>query len=136
MLTPTTLRSQPRKHRRRVGRGNASGRGSYSGRGVKGQRARSGGRKGLKLRGLRKLFRNIPKSRGFGRAVQRPHVLNLIDVQRRYPKENTIVLHRYKILGGGKISRPLTITAEAFSKSAKTKLQEAGGKAILCGKHS
>ncbi len=50
--------------KKRVGRGNASGKGSYSGRGLKGQRSRSGGKKGLKLRGLRRLSKRLPKLRG------------------------------------------------------------------------
>lgn len=56
-----------RKRRRRVGRGSGSGRGTYSGRGIKGQRARSGGRKGLKMKGMRSLILSFPKRRGFAR---------------------------------------------------------------------
>ncbi len=57
-----------RQTRVRVGRGTGSGIGTYSGRGVKGQKARSGGRKGLKALGMRALILRIPKLRGFKRA--------------------------------------------------------------------
>ncbi len=56
-----------RKTRVRVGRGTGSGLGTYSGRGVKGQKARSGGRGGNKIRGMRSLVLSIPKVRGFRR---------------------------------------------------------------------
>lgn len=135
MLTLRTLQPKQRKHRRRVGRGNASGRGSYSGRGVKGQRARTGGRKGLKLRGLRTLFRGIPKSRGFGGRSQRLRTINVTEIFHRYPTQNAVALHGYKVLGNGDARRPLHITAEAFSKSAKAKIEKAGGKTTICGKH-
>jgi len=52
------------KPKKRKGRGNASGRGNYSSRGMKGQRSRAGGKKGLKLKGLRQMSRSIPKQRG------------------------------------------------------------------------
>ena len=64
-----------RKTRVRVGRGTGSGLGTYSGRGVKGQKARSGGRGGNKIRGLRAMVLSIPKVRGFRR--EQPAVLEL-----------------------------------------------------------
>jgi len=53
--------------KKRLGRGNASGEGGYCGRGLKGQRSRSGGRKGLKIKGLRILSRRLPKLGGFNK---------------------------------------------------------------------
>lgn len=64
-----------RKKRVRVGRGTGSGLGTYSGRGVKGQKARSGGRGGNRIRGMRAMVLSIPKSRGFQR--KQPAVLEL-----------------------------------------------------------
>ena len=55
--------ASPRK--KRVGRGNASGRGTYATRGLKGQRSRSGGKGGLKLRGFKQSLQKVPKLRGF-----------------------------------------------------------------------
>ncbi len=66
MITLSNLQPKigSRHRRKRVGRGNASGHGTYSGRGIKGQRSRSGGKKGLKLKGLRHNIKNFPKLRG------------------------------------------------------------------------
>lgn len=65
-----STRSPPKKGSRtkkfRVGRGYATGRGTTAGRGTKGQRARTpGGRKRLKLKGLKQMLLAFPKSRGF-----------------------------------------------------------------------
>jgi len=65
MLTLNKLRTNKRKRTKRLGRGNSSGRGTYCGKGNKGQKARSGGRKGLKLFGLRQTFSKIHKAQGF-----------------------------------------------------------------------
>jgi large subunit ribosomal protein L15 len=56
--------SKNQKKRKRVGRGNGSGRGTYSGRGQKGQRSRSGGKKGLKVKGLKTFIAQTPKRKG------------------------------------------------------------------------
>src|SRR3989344_399564 len=59
------INKKAKKKTKRVGRGNASGHGTYSGRGLKGQKARAGGKGGLKRRGLKQLLRNKPKLGGF-----------------------------------------------------------------------
>lgn len=130
------------KHKRqRVGRGDASGRGSYSTRGMKGQKARSGGgvRRGFEggqlplvkrmphLRGFTNIFRipysvvNVESLEGFesGSAVG-PLELKLTGLIRNNSK-------RVKILGEGDITKPLTVTAHSFSKSARSKIEQAGG---------
>ena len=63
MLTLHNLKSKKgvRKKKRRLGRGNSSGRGTYCGRGQKGQRSRSGGKKGLKLKGFKQSLQKILK---------------------------------------------------------------------------
>lgn len=136
MLKLTTLQPKQRKQRRRVGRGNGSGRGTFSGRGMKGQRARSGSRSGLKLRGLRALFKSIPKTRGFTSQAHRLAAINVGDLAKRYPNQTTLVLHHVKVLGVGAVTQALTVTADAFSASAKSKIKQAGGQTIPCGKHS
>ena len=130
------------KHKRqRVGRGDASGRGSYSTRGMKGQKARSGGgvRRGFEggqlplvkrmphLRGFTNIFRipysvvNVELLEGFesGSAVG-PNELKLTGLIRNNSK-------RVKILGEGDITKPLTVTSHSFSKSARSKIEQAGG---------
>ncbi|EKD79236.1 MAG: hypothetical protein ACD_41C00126G0005 [uncultured bacterium] len=135
MLTLKSIQPTTRKRHKRVGRGNASGRGTYSGRGMKGQRARSGSRKGLKLRGLRTLFKAIPKSRGFVSqyAVNKLKTITLAELD-KCQANTTVQVRGKKVLGTGELTKALTVKASAFSASAKTKIEAAGGKAVLCGK--
>lgn len=135
MLTLTSLTPKQRKHSRRVGRGNGSGRGTFSGRGMKGQRARSGGKGGLKLRGLRNLMKAMPKNKGFTSGYDKLKTLNLSQLVKRLEDKTVINLHGYKILGVGEVTKAYSVTADAFSTSARTKLEAAGGKALKCGKH-
>ncbi len=136
MLTLKNIKPKTRKYSRRVGRGAATGRGNYSGRGIKGQRARSGSRKGLKLRGIRTLFKAIPKSRGFVSpyVAQKLKIMTLSELERRCAANTTIELRDSKILGNGELTKALTVKAGGFSASAKTKIEAAGGKAIQCGR--
>lgn len=136
MLTLKTLQPTTRKHRRRVGRGNASGRGTFSGRGMKGQRSRSGSKKGLKLRGVRTLFKAIPKKRGFVShyAMTKFKTITLADFERRWAANTTVEVCGRKVLGSGDLTKALTVKASAFSASAKSKIEAAGGKVVLCGK--
>lgn len=135
MLTLKSIQPKTRKRHRRVGRGNGSGRGTYSGRGMKGQRARSGSRKGLKLRGVRTLFKAIPKSRGFVSqyAAHKLKTITLADLE-KLQTNTTVELRGKKVLGTGELTKTLTVKASAFSASAKTKIEAAGGTAVLCGK--
>lgn len=129
-----------RKKRRRIGRGNASGRGIYSGRGQKGQKARSGGRKGLKLLGMKKLLQSTPKTRGFRSSIPRPEIMNVGQLEKRWNPEAVITpasLHAQglirsrkdgvKILGDGRLTKKLTIQGCAISKNARKKIVQAGG---------
>lgn len=134
MITLNRLKSVNHKKSRRVGRGNASGRGTTAGKGTKGQRARAGGRKGLKLFGLKQTFHKIPKNQGFTSHYEKYKVLNLEDLEKKYDSGATIKLKKYKILANGKITKKLTIYADAFSKKAEAAIINAGGKVIKCGK--
>lgn len=77
-----------RRNKKRVGRGNGSGHGTYSGRGQKGQRSRSGGKKGLKLKGIRRNIRNLPKLRGFKSKAIKMEVIHLEDIDKRFTMLN------------------------------------------------
>jgi large subunit ribosomal protein L15 len=136
MLTLKTVQPKARKYSRRVGRGNGSGRGTYSGRGIKGQRARSGSRYGLKLRGLRTLFKAIPKNKGFVSpyAEAKLPTISLTELERRCGANTTVEVRDVKVLGTGELTKALTVKAGGFSASAKAKIEAAGGKAITCGK--
>ena len=76
------------KKRKRVGRGNASGHGTYSGRGQKGQRSRSGGKSGLKRKGMKQILLQTPKLRGFKSDKPKNQVINLVDINKNF-KEKT-----------------------------------------------
>jgi len=130
-----------RKNRHRVGRGTGSGIGKTSGRGENGAGSRSGwssrpGREG----GQMPLYRRIPK-RGFFNIFRVSYqVVNLSDLSRCDAGEITKESLRaagliskmkepVKILGNGEIEKALTVKVQAFSKSAKEKIEKAGGKA-------
>jgi large subunit ribosomal protein L15 len=136
MLTLNTLKPKTRKYSRRVGRGNASGRGSFSGRGIKGQRSRSGSRYGLKLRGLRTLFKAMPKNKGFVSQYEDDKLptISLTELERRCGANATVEVRDMKVLGTGDLTKALTVKAGGFSASAKAKNEAAGGKAITCGR--
>ncbi len=132
-----------RKRRRPIGRGNASGHGTYSGRGQKGQKARTGGRRGLKRRGLKQFLQQLPKSRGFKSHFMKPTVINLsvlnahfstgdrVTVQKLFEKKLTVTPRvRIKILGSGKLTKKLTVVADHFSQGADSAIIKAGGKTI------
>ena len=130
------------KNRKRVGRGHGSGLGRSSGRGDKG----AGQRSGFKRRawfegGQMSLARRLPK-RGFTNIfkkefqivnLEKIESLGLSAITAKDLFENGLirsVLKPVKILGDGKLSSKIDITATAFSLSAKTKIEEAGGAAI------
>jgi large subunit ribosomal protein L15 len=129
------------KRRKLLGRGPGSGHGKTSTRGSKGQTSRAGrdfypGFEG----GQTPLIRRIPK-RGFVNPFKKEYqIVNLKDLNR--VKESAVISlellekkglikdkdRLVKILGEGELKNPLTIHAHAFSKSAATKIQNAGGK--------
>lgn len=133
MLTLSQLTSHPKKQKRRVGRGNSSGRGTYSTRGIKGQRARTGSRGGLKLRGLKATFKGIPKAKGFTSIHAKAVVMNVSELNHCQPGA-TVNVPQHKILGNGELKVAVTVYAKEFSQAAKDKIEQQGGKAIQCGK--
>jgi large subunit ribosomal protein L15 len=131
--------------RKRVGRGMGSGHGKTSTRGHKGQRSRSGHRL---LRGFEggqmPIHRRLPK-RGFHNPfskrfaqvnLSRLEELGVDAVTPELLLERRVVRHvqdGVKILAGGEITRPISVTAHAFSRAAKEKIERAGGKVELIG---
>jgi large subunit ribosomal protein L15 len=57
--------------------------------------------------------------------------INLKKIIEKFPGKTNIELKKYKILGDGELKTKLTITARAFTKSAKEKIEKAGGKIII-----
>lgn len=61
----------------------------------------------------------------------RSKVINLRKINEKFKGQSEINLKDFKILGDGEIEKAITITAKAFTKSAKAKIEKAGGKIIL-----
>jgi large subunit ribosomal protein L15 len=143
-LNNLKINKKAKKNSKRLGRGNSSGRGTYSGRGLKGQRARSGGKKGLKLRGLKNLLRNKPKLGGFRSLRPKMAYINLGQLDSNFSAGELVDPKRLlakkligspkpglKVLGEGKLTKKLTVLAHGFSESAKKAIIEAGGSAKI-----
>jgi len=124
-----------KKKRKRVARGTSSGHGKTSCRGHKGQKSRSGGTKGRRFEGGQTpLYRRLPKH-GFSNYPFRKdyaviNVSDLNDFDGEVNKKILKVSGLLKILGGGTITKALIIKADKFSKSAKEKIEAAGGKCL------
>jgi large subunit ribosomal protein L15 len=133
--------SRPYKRRKIVGRGPGSKRGKTCGRGVKGMGARSGYKtRAGKESGAIPLYRRVP-IRGFSqeRFAKKLDVINLDRIDALY-NDNEIVSmetlkekgylrgfsNGVKVLGKGEITKKLSFKVDAFSKSAKEKLSQAG----------
>ena len=126
--------------KKRVGRGHGSGLGRNAGRGDKGYHSRSGSKHRPWFEGgQRPLHRRVPK-RGFSNFLFKKEFqivnlsdLNIIESEEINPavmKENGLVkysLRPIKILGDGEIDKKMNVTASAFSSSAKSKIEKAGG---------
>lgn len=135
--------AEDRKSRKRVGRGSGSGLGCTSGKGNKGQNARAGGgvRPGFEG-GQMPLQRRIPK-RGFNNIfATEMAIANVATLDKYFDDGATVTvdaliekgiikktLDGVKILGQGELTKKLTVQANAFSDSAKSKIEAAGGKA-------
>jgi large subunit ribosomal protein L15 len=132
-----------RKKRKRVGRGNGSGHGGTSCRGHKGQNARSGGgvRPGFEG-GQMPLSRRLPK-RGFRNLFKKIIVAINIDQLKQFPEGSVIDDEALflaniikskgdgiKLLGRGSIDYPVSVKIDMISRSAKEKIEAAGGSVI------
>lgn len=127
------------KHsKKRVGRGPGSGLGKTSGKGEKGQKSRSGASTRVGFEGGQMpLIRRVPK-RGFTNIFKVEYaVVNLSqladfegDVTPEVLAERGLVRsgRKVKVLGDGEIGKPLRVTADKFSKSARAKIEAAGGR--------
>jgi large subunit ribosomal protein L15 len=138
-----------KKKEKRIGRGIGSGHGKTSTKGHKGQGARSGGTKGPGFEGGQSpLIRRVPK-RGFVNIFRNPPAAVNLDRLSQFDATEAVTPERLKaagvvksasatikILGDGTMSAPLTVHAHAFSRSAKDKIEAAGGKIVLIVKTS
>ena len=133
------------KKRRRIGRGPGSGHGKTSARGHKGQKSRAGySRKPVFQGGAMPLIRRVPK-RGFNnKFALQVAIVNVADLQRVFDsgaevtpeslKEHSLAKQRYdvlKVLGNGKLTKKLKVSAHRFSKSAREQIEKAGGEVVI-----
>ena len=128
------------QRKKRPGRGNGSGLGRTAGRGEKGYHARSGSKNRSWFEGGQMpIHRRLPK-RGFSNSLFRKtyQVVNIQDINKlgletvdaQILQEKGLVrsaLQPIKILGDGNIESSVKVTASCFSKSAKEKIEQAGG---------
>ena len=137
-LSPTPGSKRPRK---RVGRGNGSGHGTNSGRGSKGQKSRAG----YKMRpgfegGQLPIIKRLPRKRGFTNIFRTKYStvnldkLNVFEPGSEVNPEKLVAAgliksqkYPVKILADGDINHSLTVKANKFSASARTKIEAAGG---------
>jgi large subunit ribosomal protein L15 len=151
-LSLSTLKpAQKREARKRVGRGLGSGKGRYSGRGIKGQKSRSGShnmRPGFEG-GQMPIYMRLGKKRGpYSKDAMPvgPHrtstvPVNLRDLERAFESGDDVTLESLrekglikntktdvKVLGTGELKKKLSVTAHAFSATAREKIEAAGGK--------
>tara|TARA_B100000586_G_scaffold268654_1_gene245684 strand:- start:1273 stop:1731 length:459 start_codon:yes stop_codon:yes gene_type:complete len=144
-MTNLNSTSQIKIKKMRVGRGIGSGKGKTSGRGVKGQKSRSGVAIKSFEGGQMPLYRRLPK-RGFNplkkekiAVINLNKIQNLIEAKKLSEKEKINIdtlkkanilsksYKKIKILGSGEIKFKINLTTDFISKSAKDKLEKAGG---------
>ncbi len=128
---------------KRIGRGPASGQGKTAGKGHKGQKARSGYSQRFGFEGGQMpLQRRIPK-RGFNNIFAKEIVtVNVSDLEKKFNDGDVVDAAALiaaglikkekdgvKVLGNGEITKKLEVKVNAYSESAKAKIEAAGGKA-------
>ena len=127
---------------KRKGRGHATGNGTTAGRGMNGQNSRSGGGTRLGFEGGQMhLYRRIPK-RGVTNHWSKEYLGVNVEALNIFEDGATVTpcmmieaglakgdAYGIKILGGGKLTKKLTVQANKFTNSALDKITEAGGKA-------
>jgi large subunit ribosomal protein L15 len=153
-LNLSTLKpAQKRRDRKRVGRGLGSGKGRYAGRGIKGQKSRSGSHKmrpGFEG-GQMPIYMRLGKQRGPTSRDAMPigpfrtvtQGVNVRDLERVFDAGTEVtpellkakrlirsIRVDVKILGQGDLATKLTVSAHGFSKSAREKIEAAGGQVV------
>jgi large subunit ribosomal protein L15 len=133
--------------KKRLGRGPGSGLGKTAGRGEKGQKSRSGYSSKIGFEGGQMpLHRRLPK-RGFTNIFKKQWIeVSLEALEKHFSADDDItpeVLHRRGIikkakhdivvLGNGEVSKALKISAHRFTKSAREKIEKAGGAVTVIG---
>ena len=139
-----------RKDRKRIGRGHGSGHGKTSGRGHKGYGSRAGAKDRTRFEGGQNpIHMRMRKLRGPNKKMSMPfeqfrthtQAVNLATLEERFEAGAEVTpetlkaaglatrKHPVKILGNGELTKKLTVKAHGFSKTAREKIESAGGSA-------
>ncbi len=133
-----------RKRRRRIGRGISAGQGASGGFGMRGQKSRSGRgtRPGFEG-GQMPLYRRIPKLKHFPLVNRQEYTVINVGKLATLPANSQVSLEflldegilttndgPLKVLGNGELAVALTVTAAAFTTSARAKIEAAGGSCV------
>ena len=130
-----------RRNRKRVGRGDSAGQGSTAGRGMKGQKSRSGGGPRLGFEGGQlPIIKALPMRRGFTNIFKTYYSLVKLETLDQFESGEIVTpevlvergyvrnLNRpIKIVGGGKLTKPLTVVADKFTHTAREAIASANG---------
>lgn len=146
VLTASTIKPSlgSKKKSKRVGRGNSSGKGTYSSRGLKGQKSRSGGRGGLKVKGFKASLQKVPKLRGFKSLYSKKETVTLRALDKTF-QDNEVVTPRYleqkglihtpskgvKIVATGELKKKIIINGCLASKKAVQLIEKSGSKIVF-----
>ena len=142
-----------KRDRKRVGRGHGSGHGKTSGRGHKGYGSRAGAKDRARFEGGQNpIHMRMRKLRGPNKKMSMPfepfrthtQPVNLDDLEKRFDSGASVDLAALKaaglatrkdvpvkVLGRGELSKPLTVHAHKFSKSARERIEAAGGTIVV-----
>lgn len=146
MIHEITKLTAKNKKRKRLGRGPGSGTGKTSGRGLKGAGSRSGWAGSInpaREGGQMPFFRRLPK-RGFTNIFRTEYVVVNLKSFEQFEKGTNVTAellvklgiihdtkHPLKVLGEGELKKPLTVSANKFSATAREKIEKAGGTCTL-----
>jgi large subunit ribosomal protein L15 len=140
-LTDVRPQKGSKKRGRRLGRGISAGQGASAGKGMRGQKARSGGstRPGFEG-GQQPLYRRIPKLKGFPLVNRKQYTTINVEKLASLPPNSEVTLTSLKeagiltaskgplkVLGNGELTVPLKVQAAAFTGTARSKIEAAGG---------
>ena len=137
-----------KRRKRRVGRGIAAGQGASCGFGMRGQKSRSGtGTKAGFEGGQMPLYRRVPKLKHFTVVNRKYYTVINVEALTDLPANTEVTLESLmengivtsndgalKILGNGELNTALNVKAAAFTKSAKEKIEAAGGSCEVIAK--
>lgn len=132
-----------RRNRKRVGRGDSAGQGSTAGRGMKGQKSRSGGGPRIGFEGGQlPIIKALPMRRGFTNIFKTYYALVKLETLDQFEAGETVtpeVLAErgyirnlnlpVKIVGGGELTKGLTVVADKFTRTAREGIEAANGTA-------